>query len=162
MLWIFVAALVPPKAAEVLFLMWVVAALSFVALFVVFFFRAIKITRADIEVQNLIPTGRRLAFDLKYKRFLILSLVTLALAIVSYGVILGYSFLAAYNLEDNHVQAAVVVFQIFTLLRSLAFNVLLALIFFPSKTESLKLWAPVETDLRGFSDFNEIDEELFD
>ena len=157
------SALPLPDMAVIVFgVLALVGLLAFLVLFLVRFFQGIQATRAAIEIQNLIPTGRRVAFDLKYKRFLYLCLGIIAFSVLQYAVQEGYSLFLSYNYDNSgHPVAAILAFRILDILSSLAFNVLFALIFHCRPDESLRLWSTTRNDLGGFENLQEQDDDLF-
>ncbi len=113
-------------------------------------------TRATIETLNLIPQVRRAAFDVRYKRFLILCVGSVVLSIVLYAVL--FVLAAAEVLSAS---ATVALVAVDTAVAAL-FNMGLAFLFHARLTESLKLWSATATDLGGFANLQEQDADLFD
>ena len=127
-------------------------------LFVLRFFQGIKATRANIELQNLIPQSRREVFSLKYKRFMILCLSLVAYTILSLAIPLGFGFFARYDSADS----AQLAFRVMDILASFAFNLLFGYIFLCRPDETLKLWSANSGDLQGFGTLTEQDDDIFD
>ena len=159
---ILLALPLPGKVSIAFGLLALVGMLVFLVLFVLRFFQGIQATRSAIDIQNLIPTGRRVAFDLKYKRFLFLCLGMIAFSVLKVAVEVGYALFLSYNYDNSRPPVgAILAFRILDILSSLTFNVLFALIFHCRPDESLRLWSTTRNDLGGFENLQEQDEDLF-
>jgi hypothetical protein len=131
--------------------------------FAVFFFirlvQAVKASRASIEMQNLIPQPRRVAFDKRFKQFLLLSLITFIGAHVVTTLLFAlFVFWLEYS---SPLPALALVTQISHLLLMLFFCAGVGFIFLPSYSESLKLWTTTGDDFKGFETLQEQDADLF-
>ncbi len=69
----------------------------FLAFFVIRLFQAVKATRAAVEMQNLIPQPRRLLFDVRFKRFLIVALVGVGSLLILNLVFALFAFWLSYS-----------------------------------------------------------------
>jgi hypothetical protein len=123
---------------------------------VIRFFQAVAMSRATIETLNLIPQTRRAAFDVRYKRLLVLCVGSVVLSILLYGLLLALG--AAEVLNEG---GAVALLAVDTAVAAL-FNLGLAWLFHCRPSESLKLWSATATDLGGFANLQEQDADLFD
>merc|ERR1711991_22604 len=126
----------PVTAVRVFLVGLVLGTVAFGNFFLVRLFQGIQATRAAIEIQNLIPTARRLAFDRKYKQFLILCVSVIAFTVLAVAVNVGYAF-ASYDPDKAAEPAALLAFAILDILIGLVFAVGLGWLFHARQDESL-------------------------
>jgi len=136
----------------------VIAAVFFLIFFIIRFFKGVQETLEEIRVQsNLIPVPRRIQFENRFKRFLVLSIVVIvvnALMVVSV-VLMGLY----WPLQIVYTVLGVLVLG---LVVSLGFLITVSVFFHATKHESLALYgAPQPHEIGGFNSIQAQDDEIF-
>lgn len=130
--------------------------LLYVGFLIIRLFQAIKATRAAVEMQNLIPQPRRVAFDKRFKQFLILEIAGIGSLLVLNVLFALFVFWLDFSAP---LPALALTVQIMHLFSAVLLNLGVGWLFLATSAENLMLWSSSNTD--GFDALQEQDSDLF-